>query len=38
MTEKDFFKIKNFQFKAIGYLKVSLEIDNKEEFLNLIKK
>ena len=35
MTEKDYFKIKQFNIKNLGYLKIELEIANKE---NLIKK
>ena len=38
MTEKDFFKVNNFDINEINYLKVSLEIQNKEKFLNRIKK
>ena len=37
MTEKDYFKINNFNLKNINYLKVSLEI-NKKEILNKINK
>ena len=37
MTEKDFFKIDEFKLKDIDYLKVTLEIENKEGFLNKIK-
>ena len=33
MTEKDYFKIEKFKFKNIGYLKVSLNIDKKEELI-----
>ena len=36
MTEKDYFKIENFGFRDIKYLKVSLEIKNKEKFLGKI--
>jgi len=38
MTEKDYFKIKDFNIGQIGYLKVSLEIENKEKFINAITK
>ena len=38
MTEKDFFKIKKFNFKNIGYLKVFLEIKEKEKLIARIKK
>ena len=35
-TEKDYFKIKEFKFNNIEYLKVSLEINEKEKFLKMI--
>ena len=38
MTEKDYFKIKDMNHNNIKYLKVSLEIDEKEKFLNEITK
>ncbi len=38
MTEKDFFKISDFGFTELGYLKVSLIIYNKEKLINRIKK
>ena len=38
MTEKDFFKIQDFNLSQINYLKVSLQILNKEKLMNLIKK
>ena len=38
MTEKDYFKIEKFKFKNIGYLKVSLNIDKKEELISRINK
>ena len=38
MTEKDFFKIKKFKFKNLDYLKVFLEIKEKEKLINRIKK
>ena len=37
MTEKDFFKIKDFNLKNINYLKISLEINNKEKLIQIIK-
>ncbi len=37
MTEKDFFKIKRFNIKNIEYLKIELEIANKENFIKRIK-
>jgi tetraacyldisaccharide 4'-kinase len=37
MTEKDYYKVKHFGFNKFGYLKVSLIIKKKEEFLNKIK-
>ncbi len=36
MTEKDYFKIKDFNIDNIRYLKVSLIINEKEKFLNKI--
>ena len=36
MTEKDFLRIKKFNLNNIGFLKVSLKLDNKEKFLNRI--
>ena len=38
MTEKDYFKIKKFNINEIEYLKVSLDIDEKEKFLDAIYK
>ena len=38
MTEKDFFKVNNFNLDNINYLKVSLEIPNKKEIINEINK
>jgi len=38
MTEKDFFKLNNFNLDNINYLKVSLEIPNKKDIINEIKK
>jgi tetraacyldisaccharide 4'-kinase len=38
MTEKDYYKIEHFKIEHVNYLKVSLEIENKTEFLKKIKK
>ena len=38
MTEKDFFKFQDFNLSQINYLKVSLQILNKERLMNIIKK
>ena len=38
MTEKDYFKIKDFKIDKIEYFKVSLEIDEKEKFIKTIVK
>ncbi len=38
MTEKDFFKVNKFKIANINYLKVSLEILKKDEFLQIINK
>tara|TARA_B100001063_G_scaffold210960_1_gene208977 strand:- start:1052 stop:1981 length:930 start_codon:yes stop_codon:yes gene_type:complete len=38
MTEKDYFKIKNFNLKKIKYLKVMTVIDKKEKFIERVKK
>ena len=35
-TEKDFFRLKKYNFKEIKYLKLKLIIEKKEEFLNYI--
>ena len=37
-TEKDYFRIKKFQFKNINFLKVKLEIEKKDELINYILK
>ena len=37
MTEKDFFKVKNYNLKKIDYLKIALEIDEKNKLLNILK-
>ena len=36
MTEKDYLRIKKFNLNNIGFLKVSLKLDNKEKFLDRI--
>ena len=38
MTEKDYFRIKDFDIDDIGYLKISMEIVKKKEFINIINK
>ena len=38
MTEKDYFKIKNFNLSKVEYLKVVLEINEKERFIKTITK
>ena len=38
MTEKDYFKVRDFNLEKLYYLKVSLKIKEKEKFLNSIKK
>lgn len=38
MTEKDFFKIKDYNINNIGYLNVTLEVIEKEKFLKIITK
>ena len=37
MTEKDYFKIKDYKINGIDYLKVSLKIDNDDQLISLIK-
>lgn len=37
MTEKDYFKVNKYKFEKINYLKVSLEIYEKENFMNKVK-
>ena len=37
MTEKDFHKIKRFKFDNLSFLKISLEIKDKQNFLETIK-
>ncbi len=36
MTEKDYFKVKHFKLEKLKFLKVSLEINKKQEFLNKV--
>ena len=36
MTEKDYFKIKEFDIDNLEYLKISLEINDKEKFIKTI--
>ncbi len=36
MTEKDYFKVNKFNFENINFLKVSLEINEKERLINLV--
>lgn len=38
MTEKDYFKIRDFNLKKLNFLKVSLKIQNKEELIGIIEK
>ena len=38
MTEKDFFKLNDKDSKKVDYLKVILEIDNKEKLINKLRK
>ena len=38
MTEKDYFKIRDFNLKKLNFLKVSLKIQNKEELIRIIEK
>ena len=37
MTEKDYFKIKDFNLKNINYLKVSLVLDEQENLFSMVK-
>ena len=37
MTEKDFYKVKNYATDNINYLKVSMEIDDKQKLLKKLK-
>ena len=36
MTEKDYFKIKDFKINNIKYLKIELVVDNQEKLLSRI--
>ena len=36
MTEKDYFKIKKFNFNEIKYLKIILKIENCEKLIKLV--
>ena len=36
VTEKDYFKVKDFKIKELGYLKVSLKINDKENFIKTL--
>ena len=38
MTEKDYFRIKDFKYNKIKYLKVLLEITDKENLIKIISK
>ena len=38
MTEKDYFKVNKFKLNKLNYLKVSLEIPDKENFMHEIRK
>ena len=38
MTEKDYFKFKNIRSNRVNYLKVSLEIEQHEKFMDLVNK
>ena len=38
MTEKDYFKIKDFKIDGINYLKVTLKIKSRERLLARMKK
>ena len=37
MTEKDYFKIKDFNLKNMNYLKVSLVLDEQENLFSMVK-
>ena len=37
MTEKDYFKVNKYKLETINYLKVTLEINEKEKFLSKVK-
>jgi tetraacyldisaccharide 4'-kinase len=36
MTEKDYFKVKHFNIQKSGYLEVSLKINDKKDFINIL--
>ena len=36
MTEKDYFKIKDFNLDNINYIKVDLEIENKQKLIERV--
>ena len=36
MTEKDFFKIKKFNYNEVKYLKIEMKINNCEKLIKLI--
>ena len=36
MTEKDYHRVKDYNFTEISYIKVKLEIAEKKEFLNKV--
>ena len=38
MTEKDYYKIKNFNLPNFEFLKVKLEIENSQKFFEIVKK
>ena len=38
MTEKDYFKIKDYNFNDIDYLIIALEIIEKEKFIKTVTK
>ena len=38
MTEKDYFKVKDFNLEKLYYLKISLKVKEREKFLSSIKK
>ena len=37
MTEKDYYKIKNFKIDTIEYLKISIKIENQEKLIAKIR-
>ena len=37
MTEKDYYKIKEFNIDKIKYVKVSLEIESQKDLISIIK-